>query len=379
MNTKKKTRLLIFTLLLNSCVTQFIPKTNETKELLVVEGLITDQPVANTIKLSSSLPLGIISVAKPVKGCTVTISDDLGNNFSLAETSDGTYVTDTAQFRGIIGRFYTLHINTNFSFNKLNFESYPVEMKPVPPIDSIFYRKVTIKESSNTSGGLEGCQIYLNTHDPTNQCKFYRWKYTETWEFHIPYIFVSNRICWLSDNSDVINIKSTSGLEENRISLYPVNFVSNVTDRLSIKYSILVNQYSLNEDEYFYWEKLQNITEQVGGLYDMIPSAIPSNVYCLEDPNEKVLGYLSVSASSSKRIFIKDHFKGLISPYTTDACIKDTIYEEGPIPYLDAYVWIIISHPIPPPYYMVITDNKECADCTVRGTKTEPDFWNNNK
>jgi hypothetical protein len=140
-----------------------------------------------------------------------------------------------------------------------------------------------------------------------------------------------------------------------------------------------VNQYSLNEDEYLYWEKLQNITEQVGGLYDMIPSAIPSNVYCLEDPNEKVLGYLSVSASSSKRIFIKDHFEGLVSPYTTDACIRDTIYEEGPIPNLDAYVWIIISHPSPPPYYMVITDNKECADCTVRGTKTEPDFWNNNK
>ena len=105
MNPIKK---IIFILLLTipvSCITQFIPKTNETKELLVVEGLITDQPVANTIKLSSSLPLGIISVAKPVKGCTVTISDNLGNNFSLAETADGMYATDTAQFRHLYNRF----------------------------------------------------------------------------------------------------------------------------------------------------------------------------------------------------------------------------------------------------------------------------------
>jgi hypothetical protein len=44
----------------------------------------------------------------------------------------------------------------------------------------------------------------------------------------------------------------------------------------------------------------------------MIPSSIPSNISCIDDPNEKVLGYFSVSARSSKKIFIKDIFSGLI-------------------------------------------------------------------
>jgi hypothetical protein len=139
-----------------------------------------------------------------------------------------------------------------------------------------------------------------------------------------------------------------------------------------------VNQYSLNEDEYLYWEKLQNLSEQVGGLYDMIPSAVPSNVYCLDDPNEKVQGYFSVSASSSKRIFIRDHFAGVVTPYTDAACIADTIFGGAAIPNLNNYVWVIIDQPTPPPGFQVITLNKGCYDCTVRGTNVPPDFWTEN-
>ena len=48
--------LLSILLFLSSCITQFIPHTTEDKQLLVVEGLITDQPGVNTIKLSSTVP-----------------------------------------------------------------------------------------------------------------------------------------------------------------------------------------------------------------------------------------------------------------------------------------------------------------------------------
>ena len=125
---------LIILILLNSCVAKFIPVIDEDKELLVVQGFISDQPETDTIKLSKSLPLGQISEARPISGCIVKISDDLGNSFGLNETKAGTYITDPDNFKGEIGRLYTLQIRTNSSNKNLNYESYPVEMKSVPPI-----------------------------------------------------------------------------------------------------------------------------------------------------------------------------------------------------------------------------------------------------
>lgn len=357
---------------MNSCITPFIPETSGNKELLIVEGLITDQPGVNTIKLSRSLPLGESAVPTPVTGCWVTISDDIGNAFHLKETEEGTYVTDSAIFRGVIGRSYTLRISSK----NLVYESYPVEMKPVPPIDSIYYEKIEIPGSIAWIQKPEGCQIFLDTHDPSNKCKYYRWEYTDTWEFRIPYS-VPNNTCWTSGTSDKINISSTTALAESKITKYPLSFVSNNSDRLSVKYSILVNQYSLNEDEYIYWDKLQRITQEVGSLYDIIPSSVPSNVYCINEPGEQVLGYFSVSAATSKRIFIKDNFYGLAKPYSNDACIADTVFDGAFIPNLGSSVWVLIDNFIPP--YKVITYTRGCADCTTRGTTTRPAFWDDVK
>ena len=368
--------LLLIAQVLNSCISQFIPKTSEDKELLVVEGLITDNTDINAIKLSRSLPLGTKVTLNPVSGYLVTISDDLGNTYSLTETTPGTYVTNPSEFHGTVGRSYTLHLNPNSPKNSHYYESYAMEMKPVPPIDSLFYEKVIIEPASNSSAEKTGAQIYLNTHDPENACRYYRWEFTETWEFILPYM-VPNNICWISANSDVINIKNTTIIAEDKIERFPLNYISNETDRLREKYSILVNQYSMNEDEYLYWEKLQNYSQQVGGLYDMVPSAVPSNVYCIDDPNQKVQGYFSVSSATSKRIFIKDHFVGLANPYSVDKCVADTIFG-GSLPVgLNESIWIIASQFMPP--YVVTTYSKGCYDCTVRGTKTPPDFWNFDK
>ena len=69
-------KILLFSLLLliiNSCITQFFPETNDDKNILVVEGLITDQPEINTIKLSTSMPLGDSKAKKPLSGCYVVM------------------------------------------------------------------------------------------------------------------------------------------------------------------------------------------------------------------------------------------------------------------------------------------------------------------
>jgi len=377
MRQKHYIEFLLILLLLNSCIAQFVPQIEEEKELLVVQGLITDQNETDTIKLSRSLPLGEVSAAKPVSGGYVTISDNLGNEVSLAESVPGTYLTPPS-FCGVIGRSYTLHIRTNTGSGNFNYESYPTEMVPVPPIDSLYYEKIVIEKPEGFFKGVDACQIKLDTYDPQNKCKFYRWDFSETWEFRLLFD-VPNQKCWINDKSHSINIKSTAAFDEARIKSYPVNYITNVTDRLKTEYSILVNQYSLNEDEYIYWEKIQNIAVQVGGLYDIIPASVPSNINCVENPAEKVLGYFSVSAKSSKRLFITDNFNGIIDRY--NKCITDTVGSPD-FPGVNITAWILFAHICggPPcvPFYE-ITTNHGCADCTLRGTKVKPDFWTDDK
>jgi len=363
--------ILIIFFLTGGCITPFMPDIEENQELLVVEGMLTDTYGLQTVKLSISMPLGQRSMATPVTGAQVSVRNNEGQEYSLFENSPGTY---GRYFNGYPGKKYTLRIRTKGGITKgFSYESIPMEMKPVPPIDSIYYEKVVIREPDAYSGlPVEGCRIYLDTEDKGNNCRFFRWDYTETWEFRIPFEVPKNR-CWITESSSNINIKSTSALAQSRINRFPIKYISNSTDRLKEKYSILVKQYSLSEDEFIFWEKMKNIYENVGSLYDMIPAAIPGNIYCMENPKEKVLGYFSVSATTSKRIFIKDRFFGQADPYRY--CITDTIFGGGQIPGLNTYVWILYDHSFPPPSYRVITDNEGCADCTVRGTATKPDFW----
>jgi hypothetical protein len=367
-------KLLILSFLLilsvSGCVVPYIPEISDKEELIVVQGLITDQPGVNTIKLSKSRPLWNRETLANLKGCLVWITDNEGNSDTLKETlTEGVYITNQAKFRGQIGRTYVLHVKTNKAFGRLSYESMAMKMNPVPPVDSVYYVKEVFDLGQKST---EGCRIFLNTHDPYNQCRFYRWKYTETWEFHLPYN-VPNRVCWISAESREIFIKNAAILGENRVNGFPLVTIENPVDRLSIKYSILVNQYSLNEDEYIYWERFRNMAEQTGGLYDIIPAPVPNNIFCLEDPSEKTLGYFSVSAISSKRIFIEDSFRGIDTQYYN--CVDDSISGPGEIGGLNSTVWLLGSRGS----VRYLTHQVGCADCRSRGTSIKPSFWIDSK
>jgi hypothetical protein len=255
-----------------------------------------------------------------------------------------------------------------------------MKLKPVPPIDSLYYEKKVVAERVDDIEGIEECQIYLDTRDPENNCRYYRWDFSETWMLRLLFD-VPNQTCWITNNSENIYIDNTASLSEDLIKRRPVRYISRESDRLRTRYSILVNQYSLNEDEYNYWQKLQKMTEQVGGLYDIIPASIPGNLTCIENPGEKVLGYFSVSGMSSKRIYIQEKFEGIIDDY--DDCITDTLY--GGPDYIDGLgisKWTLFDTPPVPfksPRIRIFTETRGCADCTVRGSTERPYYWEDEK
>jgi hypothetical protein len=365
--------LLFLLILFGGCVTKFIPETVERKDLLIAEGLITDQCETYMIKLSWARPLGVKYKVAPVSGAYVTVKDDLGNSFTFSEGEPGKYYSDQTVFRAEVGRKYALYLTAPDSgWTYSDYRSYPVEMRPVPPLDSLYYEKIRIRESEVYSQKIDNCQIYLDTHDETGTCRYFRWDYDETWEFHLHWPG-DPEVCWLSEKSKLINIKSTSALEKSIVNKFPLYYIDENTDRLEVRYSILVNQYSLSPDEYEFWLKLRGVTQDVGGLYDLIPANIPSNIYCSSDHSKPVLGYFSVSAKSSKRLFIKDQFTGQINYYQN--CPIETIYNPGTIPGLGNYLWILEEsfRSIPP--YIIITNDKGCVDCSLRGSTVRPSFW----
>ncbi len=357
---------LILIILANSCINEFEPEIAESTRVLVVEGLLTDQPVANRVKLSSSMIPGEMLVPVPVSGAHVRIQDDQGNTHILTEKEPGCYYTDPSLFKGIPGRKYALFLDTFMG----DCASPYCELVPGPPIDSVYYEKVLIK-TSELGLPVEGCQIYVDTHDQADSSRFFRWDYIETWIFKLPYD-VTNNICWRTVGSERIYLANTTYLAEPRISRFPlIRIPTETDDRLQEKYSVLVNQYSLNEDEFRYWEKIEKIAQQSGGLYDVTPMTIEGNMRRLEDPSEKVLGYFRVSAVSSQRIFIDDVFKGFKDPYKS--CPYETLPIYRAVLGLGESFWvIIIDNDL---QIKVITDQLRCADCTTRGTTVKPDFW----
>jgi len=364
--------LFILIFLAGNCITPFLPETEEEKDMLVVKGMITDQYGINSVRLTRSVPLDRKNLEKPYTGCIVTVGDDLGNIFTLTESVLGLYVTDPEEFQGVVGRKYKLTVRNNRPGQDNNiYESPYIEMIQVPQIDSIYYEKTDV---DSHFGIVNGCQIYLDTHDPLNECRNFRWDFTETWEFHLPYDSVEHRICWISENSENISLKSTSLLSESKVTRFPLYYIPPYSDRFEVKYSILVTQYSIDEQEYEYWLKVQNIAEEVGTLYDVIPSSIAGNMYCTDDSTEIVLGYFSVSSVTSKRTFIKDSFVGLTDRYKD--CPYITVYNSlDGVTGLGSLYWIIEHGYIMKTPYWVLTRFHGCADCRLRGTDVEPSFW----
>src|SRR4029077_18302881 len=84
-------------------------------------------------------------------------------------------------------------------------------------------------------------------------------------------------------------------------------FVQN-DPRLDIRYSINLRQYPLDLEAYQYWLTVQKNSQSLGGLFDLQPSQLRGNIHSVTNPTDPVLGYVSASSVTEKRIYIDNHF-----------------------------------------------------------------------
>ncbi|WP_298392737.1 DUF4249 domain-containing protein [Flavobacterium sp.] len=395
----------ISALLLVSCTEPYALQTNSYEEALVIEATITDELKFQEIKISKTYRLEE-SAPTIVSDAVVVLKDNLGNTYDFIEQSDK-YVSVTP-FKAEPNRQYQLKIITD---NGKSYTSKTEVLTQVSPIQNITPR-------INNVNGQRGVEIVVNSFDPTNNSKYYRFEYEETNKIVAPRWLpvkaqvvygpqgssppaVINllprteeaQICFTTKKSDKIILTSTNDLTEDRVA-FPVRFIANNDYLIANRYSILVKQYVQNLASYTYYKTLSELSGNESVLSQNQPGFFFGNLKSDDNPNEKVIGYFEVSSVSSQRIFFNfsDVFPFELLPKYPYKCDPDPILgTDDPEVYFKfcfdpfdftcgGYSALQLLASEKSVYFNLVDNIYElyptpCGDCTSFSSNIRPTFW----
>ena len=396
MKIRKSSKWLCVLLSLFGCIQKYNPQPgrNYTNALVVAGSLNAGQGQA-ILKLSRS---GTLSAPGqfPEDGATVTIQSSDSTTYVLTGASAGNYIAQDLNLDP--ARQYRLLITT---VDGNNYVSDFVNIIPNPPIDSLNYQY-------ETNGSLD---IWVYTHNPLNDTRYYQWEFGETWEFHSQYasnlkydsvlgpngytftldpsitsikgIPIDSSIyrCWQSDSSSSIIIGNTAASTADVMRQPILNF-PNGSQKLSVLYSINIRQYGWSKTGYEFLQAMKTNTEQLGSVFGPLPTQLPTNIRCVSDASQLVIGYFNVSPLQQVRYFISNT---QLPDWSYNASCRLAVIDNDPDSILKYSLQLLPVAPVdtvPIPFssflYKIVTFSaatSTCVNCTLSGTNVKPPFW----
>ena len=388
-------------LLITSCTEPYALQTSSFEDAVVIEATLTNEFKKQEIKLSRTYRLEENGPSFE-EGAIVYITDDMGNQYNFVENAEK-YVS-TTEFQATPNRIYQLHITTA---DGKSYRSSNEQLTSINEIQSVI-------PSAVVKGGFYGVEMKVNSFDPTNTSKYYRYEYEETYkiiapqwhsiEAHAQFFPVGSnppgevtftpwtreaRVCYNTDKSNSIILTNTNNLAEDRVN-FSIRFISKDNFIIMHRYSILVKQYVQNLASYTFYQTMKSLSSSESILSQTQPGFFVGNIKSINNPNEKVIGFFEVASYSEKRVFFNftDIFPGQPPPkfpvecpqitpeneheYTYNYCFEDqgcdglTIIQSiiGQFKvYSGIYGGAYILYPI------------QCGDCTSIGSNIRPSFW----
>ncbi len=368
---------------ITSCIEHYWPEIDKYDNLVVVDGGINDQPGPYTIKLSLSSPIDT-AIFKPYTNCEVVFLDDEGAIETLIEMEPGIYRTNENGIQGIAGKKYKLRIHTP---DEDIYESDYEQLLSSEKIDEV-YGIIENRQVEGYIHDLEGYQFYVDTELAKSDTNYYLWRLEATYhyqsDFTIRWIFDGELNwsynpdtlfnCWSTYFVDDFFTMSTAELQIPKIEAFPLHYVNTQTRQLSVKYSLLVRQYTMNKEAFEFWDALRKQNESQGSLYSSQPYQVRGNVYNINNESEPVLGYFMVAGLDEKRIFV-DRPQVPVKFYYPVCDLDQADFE--------AYGQMWWADPVTYPIFAIETPGgiravppKGCVDCRTKGgTIFKPYFW----
>ncbi len=384
--------------MLSGCVQQYNPPIRKLSiNYLIVDGIIVNGQDSTVINLSRTQNI-TDSAFTPLAetGAICTIIGQYRDSYTLSEQPGGRYVISSLNLNN--SESYQLQIVTT---NGQKFLTDPFPVRQTPPVDSIHWQ----------SNG-QVISYYMNTHDPANNTKYYRWQYVATWQYHSIYpselIYQNGMLsirtpdqqvynCWDSVQSTDILVGTSAGLSSDviyehplfsdslMVLVYPVNIqliLPEISQKYSVQYSVLVNQYAITEAAYNYWTNLRLNTEELGGLFSPEPSSqVSGNIHCITDTTQPVIGYITASTVRQKRIFVSfnDLFVGGGPPDPKIGCYEFPVFPDSInfyFSYQNLFTPVSYEFRIGGALSNILAAPTYCTDCrAMGGINVKPGYW----
>ncbi len=382
---------LLLTWLFVGCTEEFTPEIPPSDSILVVEALITNELKNQEIYLSRSSDG--VEPSEIESGAIVRVLDSSNSSFVFEEADPGKYVS-VVPFAATSGQSYTLTISLA---NGRSYSSTSVEIPQTSQIDRVY------AEQTTTDTGTNGVSIKVDSFDPSENSNFYRYEYEETYKIIAPnwnrneLVVVSEeamtvavfdrkneeQTCYASVKSNTIILTETTRVGEDRVSGLEVRFLNRDDYIISHRYSILVKQFVLSSEAHVFYEKLKDLSGLESLFSQSQPGFISGNIFPDDDVNEKVVGVFDVSTVSEKRLFFNysDFYPNEELPPFPDDCGRIEFLFNGTPNIFDfvkskrvSFVDFIIGESLGLAIGHIVVP-RICGDCTVLGSATVPEFW----
>ena len=339
--------------LLQSCVDPIEPEFDYVDGLLFVDAYALTKENLSSVSLKRSYVNNQGYSVLDEENATVNfVNVSTGESVSCAEGFDGNYFPPE-DFAVKPGEEWKLEIQLS---NGQRYESKAERIRDAIPINEIkAYFSNELYFDDGFDKFIPGHMITMDWNDPAGEKNYYLWRYRSFEPLNVCKTCeqgrLRNGICtneggWGSRYFNYLCKPDCWQIRySERFQLFDDRLVDGrlVTDQkvADIPYyrkeDILVEiqQLTLTESGYEYFQIVDDIGNESGGLNAPPPAALIGNLYSLDDPDEIVLGQFVASGVSTKNIFIyRDQL--LASPVTPDDPIR---LEECGTPCPDSLVY----------------------------------------
>jgi hypothetical protein len=275
---KRLSYILFVVVTLTSCTETIELDLRQTPSKIVIEGLVTDQPGYQSVKVSRSVDFYDKGVTPRVTDAVVRVTDDLGQTFQFVHNpnnhpdSAGIYIAKS--FVGQVGRKYSLRVEAGGE----SFEAAD-QLLSVLTTDSVTYR-VNPEEAEDPKDFQKIYELLLYAKEPAEETNFYLFKF-----------FRNDSLTYYNDTD--IYFADDEFLAEN-IDGIPSPIFYAVHDEARIEI------YSLSRQGYIYYNDLAILlTGDAGGMFGPIPGSPRTNL------SNGALGFFQVSAVTRNELKIE--------------------------------------------------------------------------